>query len=130
MAAKRFTNGVIAAALRKHNGVVPRAAEELKTARQTLHSRIARSPKLQSVQIEIIDEMKDAARGAIAASIRRGDMVTVRWFAERKMKDEGYGTHSATSTDNAAVIDKIAAAIACAGIEACRAVAAALATDM
>src|SRR5471030_1907298 len=92
MGVKRFTIAQIAAALRKHDGLIPRAASELKTARQAIHERISRSPELRAVLVEIEEDLRTDARGAIAAALKAGDMPTVRWFAERKMRDEGYGT--------------------------------------
>lgn len=114
MPAKRFTIAAIAAALRKHGGLIPRAADELKTSRQSIHERIDRSPELKAVLLEIEEDMKTDARGAISDALKAKDMPTVRWFAERKMRDEGFGTKIETAID-AGQIERIAEAIAKSG---------------
>lgn len=122
---KKFTIGMIAAALIKHDGLVPRAAEELKTDRQTIHDRISRSAELQATIRDIDEGMKVNARGAIAEALRAKDMPTVRWYAERKMRDEGFGTRIETGVDTAQ-IERIVEAIAKGGPTAIRSVLAAV----
>jgi hypothetical protein len=123
---KRFTNVQIAAALWKHDGIVPRAAEELATKRQVIHARIDRSPELQAMQAEITDSIRDYARGTIYGGLKAGDAQMARWYAERKMRDEGYGTKVETTVDTAQ-IERLVDAIAKGGLGALRAVKAALA---
>lgn len=113
MGSKRFNILQIASALRKHDGIVPRAAQELNTPRQTIHERIARSTELQAVMLEIEQDMKDNAEGAIAAAIKNGDMPTVRWFAERRMREK-YGARVDVEIDTAA-LEALAEAIAAHG---------------
>lgn len=103
MAAKRFSIAQIAGMLKKHDGVIPRAAKELGTDRQALHARIARSPELQQAMRDIEDDLKAETQGAITSAIRAGDMATARWYAERKMRKEGYGTRIETAVDDAQI---------------------------
>lgn len=126
--AKGKTNHTIAkvaAALRAADGIVPRAAEALGLARQNVHERIARSPQLQAVMAEIDDDMKDHAEGAIAKALKAGDMATVRWYAERKMRDK-YGARIEIGLDTAG-LEGLAAAIAKGGADAIRLAKAAIA---
>lgn len=121
----KFSNAKIAAALRKHDGLIPRAADELKTARQTIQGRIDRSQELQAVMAEIENDLHDECEGQILKAVKAGDMATARWYAERKMRNRGYGTKVETAVD-AASVEKLAEAIGRGGLAAIRAIQAAL----
>lgn len=100
---KRFTEQQIASALRRCDGIIPAAARLLKTKRQVIHERIERSVTLQVVLTEIEEDQKTTARGNIAKALKKGDMPTTRWYAERKMRKEGFGTRIETGVDEAQV---------------------------
>jgi hypothetical protein len=92
LGAKKVTNEQIKAALTAHDGVIPRAAEALTISNQGLHQRIRRSTDLQNHLLEMEEGLKDMAQGNIYRALKAGDMRTVRWFADRKMRDQGYGS--------------------------------------
>lgn len=123
---KRFSNAQIIAALIEHDGVIPRAAEKLKTSPQAITQRIDRSTEIQEAIAQMETDLKATVRGNIARAIKAGDSGMSRWYAERKMRDEGYGTQIAVGVDEAQIA-RIAEAIASAGINALRAVQAAIA---
>lgn len=81
------------AALRKCNGIIAHAAKRLGVARQTLWDRVQASKHLQKVREQIDDEILDDVENLIVADMKRKkNMVTARWFAERKGKKRGYAT--------------------------------------
>jgi hypothetical protein len=126
MAPPKFNRSQIAKALRGADGMVAKAAAALGTDRQTIHERIGRSVELQAVLRETGDNLKDMARGTIYAALKAGDAQMARWYAERKMRDEGYGTKLEMVVDTAQ-LERLAEAIARGGIGTLRAVKAALA---
>ena len=86
----------VKAALKKHCGIVVRAAEELGITRQALHARIDRSKPLQAFVREIeLDVLEHALGNIHDAIVNQKDIKTSRWYAERKAKHLGFGTHLA-----------------------------------
>jgi hypothetical protein len=83
----------VKAALLRHAGNITGAAQALHMSRQALHARVQRSPELQTAARDAREQIADIADSKIVQSIKRGDMATVRWFADRQMRDRGYGRH-------------------------------------
>jgi hypothetical protein len=83
----------VKAALPRHAGNISAAAQALHMSRQALHARVQRSPELQTAARDAREQIADIADSKIVQSIKRGDMATVRWFADRQMRDRGYGRH-------------------------------------
>jgi len=59
-----------------------------------IYDRIHRSPELQAVPHDIDRDNRCYARGIIAMALRRGDVEMAKWFASRKMRNEGYDTRA------------------------------------
>lgn len=75
----------------EHSGAIRSiAAQILGVHRSTLYTFMTRHPSLEAFAQEIEEELKDLAEAEIIKAIRAGDMQTVRWYAETKMKDRGY----------------------------------------
>lgn len=108
---KKFTDAQIAGALRKADGLIPVAAKMLKTTRQTVHERVNRSPGLQQALVDIDQSLQDVVEGKILQAVKKGDMTTARWYAERKMRKRGYGTKIEIEAVPAATLDAIIAAL-------------------
>jgi hypothetical protein len=77
-------------AIEQAGGIRTIAAQKLNVHRSTLHSFLNRHPALQAFADEVEEVLKDVAESRIIQAIRAGDMPTVRWYAELKMKDRGY----------------------------------------
>ncbi|UVK37390.1 hypothetical protein LHFGNBLO_004416 [Mesorhizobium sp. AR10] len=77
-------------ALEQAGGIRTIAAEKLAVHRSTLHTFLVRHPALQAFADEVEEVLKDVAETRIIQAIRAGEMSTVRWYAEMKMKDRGY----------------------------------------
>ena len=88
---KNFTEGQLEGALRRSGGLVTQAARTLGTSRQNIHARISRSPHLQAVIAQIVQETLDVAENQVIKKIKKGDGAMTRWFLERKGRDRGYG---------------------------------------
>ena len=91
MVARKFTDGTLEAALRKHAGIKSFAAKELGVERSTIQSRVDRSRHLQAVISEIEETVLDMSEGVIIEAVRKGDRQTARWYAERRGRARGYG---------------------------------------
>jgi len=79
------------------------------------------------VLVSIGEDMKANARSAIADALAAKDMATVRWYADRKMRDEGYGPRVEIGLDTAA-LEGLAEALAKGGVDALRLAKAAIAS--
>jgi hypothetical protein len=77
-------------ALEQSGAIRSIAAHMLGVHRSTLYTFMVRHPSLETFAQEIEEELKDLAEAEIIKAIRAGDMQTVRWYAETKMKDRGY----------------------------------------
>lgn len=82
--------GLVIEVLRASGGIKAVAAQRLKVSRTTLYKYIEENPEIGDALREIDGELGDIAEAKIVSAIRAGDMQTVRWYAEMKMKDRGY----------------------------------------
>ena len=114
-----------AAALTKHDGCAPRAAEELGLSPHAVRARIKNSPELQKLIADINEQNREYAQGNITKALKEGDAEMTRFYARTKMRNEGYGTQIAVDVDTAA-LDALAEAIGMGGATAVRAALAAL----
>jgi hypothetical protein len=80
----------VIAMLQMCGGIKSAAAEKLNVSRQTLYSYLSDYPEAAEASAEIDEDIKDLTELKIIQAIRAGEMNTVRWFAELKMKDRGY----------------------------------------
>lgn len=78
-------------ALRKHAGIYSLAAQELGCTRQNVQIRVTSSEYLKGVCKECDDRLKDIGRGQIVKLLSKGEPATVRWYADRKLREDGYG---------------------------------------
>ena len=76
--------------MRACGGIKTAAAERLNVGRTTLYAFLKEHPAVQEAVDEIDEDIKDLTELKIIQAIRAGEMNTVRWFAEMKMKDRGY----------------------------------------
>lgn len=96
--AKYIPIGRLKAALKKHMGIVARAAKEVGIARQTLAIRIASSPELQEHIRHVKEDTLDLVDSVILGAIKNKDVGTARWYAERQGKSRGYATKLETES--------------------------------
>ncbi|WP_457154716.1 helix-turn-helix domain-containing protein [Mesorhizobium sp. P5_C1] len=80
----------VIAILQMCGGIKSAAAEKLNVSRQTLYTYLNEHPEVAEASAEIDEDIKDLTELKIIQAIRAGEMNTVRWFAEMKMKDRGY----------------------------------------
>ena len=83
---KRF-NAVVA----KHDGIYAHAARELGATRQAVLMRIKRHPHLQEFPRRVIEESGDLVESHIIEACRSGNGAMLRFYADRKPRDRGYG---------------------------------------
>ena len=76
--------------MRACGGIKTAAAERLNVGRTTLYAFLKEHPAVQEAVDEIDEDIKDLTELKIIQAIRAGEMNTVRWYAEMKMKDRGY----------------------------------------
>ncbi|WP_306150729.1 helix-turn-helix domain-containing protein [Roseovarius sp. MMSF_3281] len=81
----------VTTALEAVGGIMTAAAHYLGVDRSTVYRFINENPELKDVRADIEDQTKDMAEGKIVTAIKNGEMDTVRWYADRKMRDRGYG---------------------------------------
>lgn len=90
MATRKFTDGQLEGALRKHAGIKSFAAKELGVDRTTVQERVDRSPHLQQVIKDIREHVVDLAEGVVVDALNKKDRETARWALGRIGKDRGY----------------------------------------
>lgn len=92
---KQWSESECEAALRRNAGIIALAAKDIGISRQGLHERVSKSEHLQRVRQEIDETNLDAAESVIMeAIVRKKDVATARWLAERKGKQRGYTTRA------------------------------------
>jgi DNA repair ATPase RecN len=92
---KKTSLAECAAALIKNAGITAHAAADLGINRSSLHRRLLRNKKLAEVVHEATEMLKDGAEGLVAKAIMTDkDVVTARWFLDRRAKERGYGSNS------------------------------------
>lgn len=99
MVARKFTDGQLEAALRKHAGIKSFAAKELSVERNTVQERVDRSPHLQQVLRDIRENVVDLAEGVVVDALNKKDRETARWALNRLGKDRGYALKIENSVD-------------------------------
>ena len=93
----------IAAALRKHAGILILAAKELDMSRQNVWARVDRSKTLQAILKEIDEEHLDIGEGHIISGLRTGDREWTQFYMRCKGKKRGYGNSVHVGLDEAAI---------------------------
>lgn len=76
--------------LRASGGIKTVAAQRLNISRRTLYRFLDAHPEIEEELTEIVNEIGDVVEAQIIKAINAGDMQTVRWYAELKLKDRGY----------------------------------------
>lgn len=74
-------------ALLENDGNIPKAAEALGMHPRSVRDRIRSNPKLAKVIADLEADTSFVARGNIAEAIHSGDLVTSRWWLERRDPD-------------------------------------------
>ena len=87
----KVTDARLRATLRKHDGMQSLTAKALGVTRQCVHDRIQNSPGLQQFIADLNAQIEDTCEGNIFKKIKAKDGTTLRWFAERRLRDRGYG---------------------------------------
>jgi hypothetical protein len=62
-------------------------------------ARVQASPSLQAFIRNVEAETADAIENVIIEAAKGGDLATARWWADRKMRDRGYGPPRAETID-------------------------------
>lgn len=88
---KKLDRDRVMMALESVGGIMTAAAHKLGVNRSTLYRFMDEHPDLKAYRADIEEQTKDMAEGKILTAIRKGEMDTVRWYADRKMRDRGYG---------------------------------------
>lgn len=91
---KKLDHERVKAALESVGGIMTAAAQKLHVDRSTVYRFLDEHPDLKTFRAEIEEQTKDLAEGQIFSAIQKGEMDTVRWYADRKMRDRGYGHRS------------------------------------
>lgn len=99
---KKLDRDRVMMALESVGGIMTAAAHKLGVNRSTLYRFMDEHPDLKAYRADIEEQTKDMAEGKIFMAIRKGEMDTVRWYADRKMRDRGYGHRSEHTGKNGA----------------------------
>jgi hypothetical protein len=78
---------MLAETLRKNGGIQAAAARVLKIERASVCERVAKSEVLQRAIREGKTELVDVAEDNVVRAIHAGDMISTRWFLERRHAD-------------------------------------------
>lgn len=89
---QKATVAQLKAALKRSAGVFAAAAHELGVSRQAVHERVRRSPSLQRWVAEIDTTILDRAETTVIDAVVGGDLLTAKWYLERKGRGRGYAT--------------------------------------
>ena len=73
-----------------HAGNIAQAARDCGITRQSMWER-AQKPELQAFMVEIRNAVGDFVENEIIKAIAAGDMTTARWYADRQLRDRGFG---------------------------------------
>jgi len=87
---KGITKEEIADALRRNNGVIAKAAKQLRCRRDNLAVRINADAELMAVIPASRERMKDLAESNVFDKIEKGDVETSKWYLTLHGKDRGY----------------------------------------
>lgn len=88
-----ITEAELKAALLKNAAIYALAAQDLKCSRENVQQRVERSAELMAFCKEIEATVGDACKGGIYELItKKKDPATMRWYAERKLRHEGFST--------------------------------------
>lgn len=101
---KKLTKAHVVEALESVGGIMTAAARVLNVHRSTIYRFIQEHPDLKTTRADIEEQTKDMAEGQILTAIKNGEMDTVRWYADRKMRERGYGHRSELSGPNGGAI--------------------------
>ena len=92
---KGYKEADYAKALEANAGIQFLAAKALGVTRQAVRDWIMRSPRLQELVDECNEKVSDIGEGHVKKAIQKGeDMITIRWWLERKAKHRGYVTRT------------------------------------
>lgn len=87
---EQFTPEEIVAALRKHDGVQVKAAEELGCHRNTVLGYLERYPELRAEIISIDESVTDIAEGGLVKAVRGEEPWAIRLRLRTKGRNRGY----------------------------------------
>jgi len=96
-----------AAALHAEGGIVTDAAKRIGRARETVSRAKSKSKIVMDACSTGEERNKEYARDNITSLLRRGDDTMTRWYADRKMKDEGYGHSTELSGPDGGPIETV-----------------------
>jgi NAD(P)H-dependent flavin oxidoreductase YrpB (nitropropane dioxygenase family) len=99
--AKTVSEARLIKALKDADGIKSHAADALGITRQTVQERIAKSPKLQRVLVEIDEALLDMAEGNLFRHLKEGDKEITKYVLDRKGKKRGYAQKVEASIDEA-----------------------------
>lgn len=66
-------------------------AERLNVDRSAITHFFKRHPDLREKALEDEEKIKDVVQSHIHVALKNGDNAYIKWFADNKMKDRGYG---------------------------------------
>lgn len=89
--AKKYTKKQMETALRKANGMVYLASQQLGCAYNTMRNWIERYPELQAIVEEESGQVLDAAERRLYEAILRGEPWAIKFALSTKGRDRGYG---------------------------------------
>jgi hypothetical protein len=87
---ERFTLATVEAALRKHKGMVARAARALRCTPQTIRNYMQRHPAIAQVVADERELIVDLAEVKLNAAVQRGEAWAVCFTLKCLGKDRGY----------------------------------------
>ena len=101
MGRKRIlTVEAVETAMQAVGGIKTAAAISLGVHRSTLYNFLELHPECKTFIMDIEEQTKDMAEGQILKAIKAGDMQTVRWYADRLMRERGYGHNTELTGPN------------------------------
>ena len=92
------TDKEIIAALEFAHGHTNIAADKLKMSRTALSARVARTPALRELRLDIIGDIKCVAEANVHEAILDGDVKISQWFLERR-DSQKWGRTTKTELD-------------------------------
>lgn len=90
----------VAAAIKRHDGNLSKAAAALKTSRQNISQRVKGSERLQAVVEGTQVFLLDTAEGNVAKALRAGDKEMTKFYLTQKGKNRGYGNNLQVAVDD------------------------------
>ena len=92
----KITKEKLRKACKGTNGIKTKIAENLGVDRTSLWYYLQRHPEQQYIIEEEKNKLHDFVESRILRSIKEGDAITMRWFADRQMQHRGYGKRTKT----------------------------------